>query len=30
MAGAHTDVWGLGGFRPNTYDWANFARASLG
>jgi peptide/nickel transport system substrate-binding protein len=30
IVGAHADVRGLSGFRPNTYDWANFSRASLG
>lgn len=30
IVGAHADVSGLGAFRPNTYDWANFSRVSLG
>ena len=30
IVAAHADVSGLGAYRPNTYDWANFARVSLG
>lgn len=30
MVGVDASVRGLGGHRPNTYEWANFARASLG
>ncbi|AEA22356.1 ABC-type transporter, periplasmic subunit [Pseudonocardia dioxanivorans CB1190] len=30
IVGVHGDVKGLQGFRPNTFDWANFAKASLG